>query len=126
MRAGDRLYIDENNYLVVDSVDPTNFTSSGAGTTIFDFNNQVVNVAAGAGTVAAETYTVMVRNRAQLLGQQDNDLFSEMPKKYIKSISDESMIVRRTYDTISVPSGTLLLLLVRTNSLLLLMMKSIN
>ena len=106
LRAGDRLYIDENNYLVVDSVDPTNFTSSGAGTTIFDFNNQVVNVAAGAGTVAAETYTVMVRNRAQLLGQQDNDLFSEMPKKYIKSISDESMIVRRTYDAISVPSGT--------------------
>ena len=106
LRAGDRIYIDEDNYLIVDKVNPTNFATSGSGTTIFDFTNQIVNVGAGAGSVAADTYTVLVRNRAQLLGQENSDLFSNMPKKYIKSISDESMIVRRTYDAISVPSGT--------------------
>ena len=111
LRAGDLLYFDETNYLIVNYVNPTNFASSGSGTTIFDGINQVVKVSAGGGTVTADTYTVVVRNRAQLLGQENADLFSNMPKKYIKSISDESMIVRRTYDAISVSNGTFVITL---------------
>ena len=47
----------------------------------------------------------MVRYRGKLQGIDNADLFSPMPKKYIKSISDESSIVRRTFDAQTVASN---------------------
>jgi len=106
LRPGDVLYFNGTDYLTVEKVNPTALNTQGISV-IFDYTNQIVRTDAGVGTIAAGTYTSIVRARAQLLGQENNDLFSPMPKKYVKSISDESMTVRRTYDALTVPAGSL-------------------
>ena len=105
LRPGDQLFVNANDYLVVQNVDPTDLATTGLGT-IFNYTTQVVKVVAGAGSISSGDFTTIVSVRAALAGQENNDLFSNMPKKYIKSISDESMTVRRTYDSISVPAGS--------------------
>ena len=68
---------------------------------------QTVNVTPGAGGAApsAGTYTSFLRYRAKLFDVENANLLSKMPKNYVKSISDESMIVRRTFDTQTVSGG---------------------
>ena len=76
--------------------------------TIFDYAAQTVNVTPGAGSAApsAGDYTGLLRQRVKLNNILNSDLLSAMPKKYIKSISDESMKVRRTFDARSVASNS--------------------
>lgn len=105
LRPGDILYFSGVDYLVVEDVDPTSLNTQSIST-IFDYTNQVVSVTTGSGTVVDGVYGTVVRGRSQLLGRENNDLFSAMPKKYVKSISDESMTVRRTYDSLTVPAGS--------------------
>ena len=101
LRPGDRIYFSATKFVDVDFVDPTNLTSSNTGT-IFDFALQKVNVTPGAGGAApsAGDYSVAVRYRANLQGTNNATLLEQMPKPYVKSISDESMVVRRTFETI--------------------------
>ena len=106
LRPGDQLFVNATDYLKVVNVDPTDLTTTGGGTTIFNYVTQVVKVTTGVGTINSGDFNTIVRVRAQLAGQENNDLFSKMPKNYVKSISDESMTVRRTYDAISVPAGS--------------------
>ena len=108
LRSGDRIYFSATKYVDVDLVDPTNLTSSNPSN-IFNYANQTVNVTPGAGGAApsAGDYSVAVRYRANLKGAQDASLLEEMPKPYVKSISDESMVVRRTFDAQTVSSGSI-------------------
>ena len=106
LRAGDRIFFDATKFVDVDLVDPTNLTSSNPST-IFNFGEQEVNVTPGAGDAAptAGTYNGLIRKRARLEALEDGDLLTPMPKPYISSISDESSIVRRTFDAKSVQAG---------------------
>ena len=47
----------------------------------------------------------MIRKRARLEDFDNADLLTPMPKSYVASISDESCIVRRTFDAKSVQAG---------------------
>ena len=96
VRPGDRLYISPSNYFTVAAV-PANLDTS----TIFTYSTQAFKVtpANGFTPTTGTEYTVVIRKRPELLGKQNGDLFTEMPKQSIKTISDESMIIRRTYES---------------------------
>jgi hypothetical protein len=96
VRPGDRLYISPSNYFTVAAV-PANLDTS----TIFTYSTQAFKVtpANGFTPTTGTEYTVVIRKRPELLGKQNGDLFTEMPKESIKTISDESMIIRRTYES---------------------------
>ena len=107
MRPGDRIFFSPTKFVDVDKVNPASLTGS-QNSTIFDYGAQTVNVTPGAGSAApsAGDYTGLLRQRVKLNNILDANLLSAMPKKYIKSISDESMIVRRTFDARSVASNS--------------------
>jgi len=96
VRPGDRLYISPTNYFTVAAV-PADLDTS----TIFTYSTQVFKVTPvnGFSPTTGTEYTVVVRKRPELQGKQNGDLFTEMPKESIKTISDESMIIRRTYES---------------------------
>ena len=108
LRAGDRIYFSATKYVDVDAIDPTNLGSSNNGT-IFNYASQSVNVTPGAGGAApsAGDYTVLIRYRAKLFDQLSASLLEQMPRPYVKSIADESMIVRRTFDSQTVASSSI-------------------
>ena len=108
LRPGDRIYFNETKYADVDFVDPTALQTTNSGT-IFNYSTQVVLVTPGAGGAApvAGTYTSLIRYRASLTDSRNAQLLSRMPKNYIKSISDESSVVRRTFDAQTVASNSI-------------------
>ena len=111
LRPGDRIYFNNTQYVDVDSVNPNSLPTTGIGS-IFDYTastGQTVKVTPPGGGAApsAGTYTSLLRYRARLNDAQNADLFSPMPKKYVKSISDESMVVRRTFDSQTVASSSI-------------------
>jgi hypothetical protein len=96
IRCGDFLYVSPTEYFIVNAV-PANLDVSS----IFNYTNQSVKVELSSGftpTVGTE-YNSVVRFRPNLLELQYADLFTEMPKESIKTITDESMIIRRTYES---------------------------
>ncbi len=105
LRAGDRIYFSDTEFVDVDKVDPTDLSASNVST-IFDFPNQEVNVTPGGTAPSAGTYTVLIRYRSKLFATERATLLEEMPKPYVKSISDESMVVRRTFDNQTVASNS--------------------
>lgn len=108
LRPGDRIFFNETQYVTVDSINPASLNTSNMNT-VFDYANQSVNVTppGGAASPAAGTYTALLRYRGQLTDVRDADLLTEMPRKYVKSISDESMVVRRTFDSQTVASNSI-------------------
>ena len=108
LKPGDKILFSATKFVTVDKVNPASLTGS-QNSTIFDYAAQTVNVTPGAGSAApsAGDYTALLRQRAKLNNLDNADLLSAMPKKYIKSISDESMIVRRTFDARSVASNSI-------------------
>ena len=108
LKPGDRIFFNGTQYVDVDKVNPNSLTGSQIST-IFDYQAQTVNVTPGPGAAApsAGTVAALLRQRSRLNNVQNADLLSEMPKKYIKSISDESMIVRRTFDAQTVASNSI-------------------
>ena len=108
LKPGDRIFFNGTQYVEVDKINPASLTGSQIST-IFNYAAQTVNVTPGPGGAApsAGTYSALLRQRAKLNNIQNADLLSEMPKKYIKSISDESMIVRRTFDAQTVASNSI-------------------
>ena len=110
LRPGDRIYFNATQYVDVDFVTQSNLAGTGMAV-IFNYvaaTGQTVAVTPGAGGAApsAGTYTTLVRYRSKLQEVQNADLLSPMPKKYIKSISDESCVVRRTFDAQTVASNS--------------------
>ena len=106
LRPGDKIYFSDTAFVTVDLVDPTNLGASRVGT-IFNYQTQVVNVTPGAVAPVAGTYTALLRYRGKLFGLENADLMSRMPRPYVKSISDESMTVRRTFDSQTVASNSI-------------------
>ena len=106
LRPGDEIYFNSTDFVVVDKVDPDDVANTNSEN-IFDYGDQIVNVTPGSSAPTAGTYTTLVRYRTKLFDIQNADLLSDMPKKYIKSISDESMIVRRTFDAQTVASNSI-------------------
>ena len=108
LRPGDRLYFNNTQYVDVDKVDPNALPTTGFAS-IFDYTSatgQTVKVDPTAAP-SAGTYTALLRYRAKLFEVENADLLSPMPKKYIKSIADESMTVRRTFDAQTVSSNSI-------------------
>ncbi len=106
LRPGDRIYFSATQYVDVDFVDPTNLTSSNMKT-VFNYSLQEVDVTPpGSNYPSAGTYTTLIRYRSKLNDTLDSSLLSQMPKPYIKSISDESMVCRRTFDAQTVASNS--------------------
>jgi hypothetical protein len=97
VRCGDLLYVSPTQFFVVDAVP----TSLNLTTAIFSYSSQRIKVSTSSGftPTTATQYQVIVRFRPQLSGLKDGDLFAEMPKTSIKSITDESAIVKRTYES---------------------------
>ena len=106
LRPGDRIYFSATTYVDVDFVTPATLGSSN-NATIFDYSLQEVDVTPpGSNYPSAGTYTTLIRYRSKLNETLDASLLSQMPKPYIKSISDESMVVRRTFDAQTVASNS--------------------
>jgi len=96
VKPGDRLYVNPTQYFTVDSV-PSNLDL----TSVFTYTSQIIQVTpvAGFSPTNGQQFNTVVRIRPSIVGSaQNGDLFTEMPKKAIKSITDESMIVRRNYE----------------------------
>ncbi len=108
LRAGDRIYFTNTKYVDVDAINPATLQTTNNGS-IFDNAAQKVNVtpAGGGAAPSAGTYTTLIRYRAALNDKENAHLFSEMPKTFIKSISDESCSVRRTFDAQTVASNSI-------------------
>ena len=106
LRSGDRIYFNSTQFVDVDKQDPTDLPST---TQIFNFAQQTVNVTPGAGAAAPSTgtFTTLVRYRAKIKGTDIASLLLPMPRPYVKSISDESMVVRRTFDSQTVSSNSI-------------------
>jgi len=95
VRAGDRLYVSPTQFFIVDAV-PTDLNLAS----IFTYSTQTIKVTTSAGftPTANQQFNLVLRFRPQLKGTNNGDLFVEMPKKAIRSISDESAFVKRTYE----------------------------
>lgn len=96
LRCGDILYVSATQYFVVGAV-PSNLDI----TSVFTYNLQKFKVTPSSGftPTTGTVYTTVIRYRPILEETQNADLFTEMPKEAIKTITDESMIVRRTYES---------------------------
>ena len=108
LRPGDRIFFNATQYVDVDKVNPTTLNTTNLST-IFDFGTQTVNVTppGGAAAPSAGTYTSLFRFRGKLSGQDNANLLTELPRQFVKSISDESMEVRRTFDAQTVASNSI-------------------
>lgn len=96
VRSGDRLYVSPTQYFTVAAV-PANLNFS----TVFNYTTQEITVTPSAGfsPTNGQQFQTVVRFRPQLNGTNNGDLFTEMPKAAIRSISDESMSIKRTYES---------------------------
>ena len=107
LRPGDRIYFSETKYVDVDFVNPSNLGSSNINN-IFTFTTQEVNVTPpGSNYPSAGTYNTLLRYRGKLWETENANLLKEMPSPYVKSISDESCIVRRTFDSQTVAANAI-------------------
>ncbi len=107
LRPGDKIFFNNTQFVTVDIITPGDLAAGGSAS-IFDYANQVVNVTPPSSNFpSAGTYNTLLRYRTKLFDVANADLLSDMPKKYIKSISDESMIVRRTFDAQTVSSDSI-------------------
>ena len=106
LRPGDQVFFSSTEFVTVDSVTQTAVATTNMSN-IFNYGRQLVNVTAGSSAPSAGSYNTILRFRTKLFGINNANLLSDMPKKYIKSISDESMIVRRTFDAQTVASNSI-------------------
>jgi len=105
LRPGDRIFFDETKFVDVLSVPPGSLDTQNTDD-IFNYIAQTVKVTPGSAAPTAGSYTNLLRYRTGMQGVDNQSLLSEMPKKYVKNVSDESVVVRRTYDSQSVVSST--------------------
>ena len=96
---------------VKNAINLTSQNNTGVTPYVFDYQAQTatVDTSLTKGSITDGTYTTVVRYRPYLYGQNipSGQLSQDMPKKTIKSISDESFFVFRTFDNKTVVSGGL-------------------
>ena len=96
---------------VKNAINLTSQNNTGVTPYVFDYQAQTatVDTSLTKGSITDGTYTTVVRYRPYLYGQNipAGQLSQDMPKKTIKSISDESFFVFRTFDNKTVVSGGL-------------------
>ena len=96
LRPGDVLTPNGTDTYSIDKIYPI-----GGGTITSPITNSLTAAGTASG-VSNGDYSFMVRRRAQVYDKETADLLIEMPKDSIKSITDESAIVARTFDDITV------------------------
>lgn len=105
LRPGEFLSPDGVNYFEVARIDANDIDPDA----IIDYADQIaaINVPVGQ-SIADGTYNTLLRLRPflYLKTYQNGDLSVDMPKESIKDISDESMIVVRTFDNVTLTSGS--------------------
>lgn len=96
LRPGDMLYFSETQFAQVLKI-----TTAGS-----NINNRITSATTltleSGGSIPNGTYSSLYRKRPQLKDKHIADLLIEMPKKSIRQVSDESVIVARTFDNITV------------------------
>ena len=106
LQPGDRIFFNKTKYVDVIAVDPGALDTTNVDDT-FDFAAQTVKVTPPASDFpTAGTYNGLVRYRNRLNDIENANLLSEMPKRYVKTISDESMVVRRTFDDLNTATNS--------------------
>lgn len=104
LRSGDRLYFNEDNYVDIKKVSDDNLSGTGQDR-IFDYLEQRVLVDSDSNAPSPGSFTNMLRYRSGLKELENADFLSQMPKNYIKSIADESLIVKRTFNNVTITAG---------------------
>ena len=95
LRPGDQLTFNNSNTLYIDLINLS-------GTNIDNNLTSATTATYSGNNIPAGDYGFMVRQRPQIYDRETADLMIEMPKESIKSISDESAIVARSFDDITV------------------------
>ena len=96
LRPGDMIYFDTTKSAQVKKI-------SLVSTTIDNqLSSSTVLTLESGGTLVNGTYNSLYRLRPQLKEKQYADLLIEMPKSSIRSVSDESVVVARSFDNITV------------------------
>ena len=96
LRPGDMIYFSESAYAQVKKIDTSSSLISNKLTSATTLTLE------SGGTLTNGTYNSLYRKRPQLKDKQYADLLIEMPKASIKSVADESVIVARSFDNITV------------------------
>ena len=96
LRPGDVLTPNGVNTFSMDKIYPI------SASTITNNITSALNASGTASGLSNGDYSFMVRRRAQVYDKETADLLIEMPKESIRSITDESVIVARSFDDITV------------------------
>ena len=104
LRPGDRLYFNEDNYVDIKKVDDDDLSGTGFDR-IFDYLEQRVLVDSDSNAPSPGSFTSLLRYRSGLKELENADFLSKMPKNYINTISDESLIVTRTFNNVTITAG---------------------
>ena len=96
---------------VKNAINLTAGNNTGVTPYVFDYQAQTatIDTSLTKGSITDGTYTTVVRYRPYLYGQNQpsGQLSQDLPKRTIKSITDESFFVFRTFDNKTVVSGGL-------------------
>lgn len=96
LRPGDMIYFTESNFAQVKKIDIT------SGSIVNKIASATAITLESGGSISNGTYNTLYRKRPQIKDKQTADLLIEMPKSSIKAVSDESVIVARSFDNITV------------------------
>jgi hypothetical protein len=96
LRPGDMIYFSDSLYAQVKKISTVSSTIDNK------LSSATTLTLESGGTLSNGTYATLYRKRPQLKDKQYADLLIEMPKSSIKSVSDESVIVARSFDNITV------------------------
>ena len=99
LRPGDVLTPDGTNTVTINRI----VTNSGS------IQGEITNALTATGTASGVSdgdYPAFIRTRAQIYDKATADMLIEMPKESIKSIADESAIIARTFDDITVTGAS--------------------
>ena len=105
VRPGDVFTVDGTNTFTVAQVDHDDVDIPSI---VDPFDQTAIVFIDPGSTVADGDYTTLIRLRPflYLKNYQNGDLSIDMPKESIRSITDESTIVYRTYDNVTVANGS--------------------
>ena len=96
LRPGDMIYFTESNSAQVKKIDTT------SGSIVNKITSSTTITLESGGSISNGTYSTLYRKRPQIKDKQTADLLIEMPKNSIRGVSDESVIVARSFDNITV------------------------
>ena len=99
LRPGDILTPDGTNTYTINPIDTTGGSIQGEVSSALTASGTATGVGNG-------DFPALIRTRAQIYDKATADMLIEMPKESIKSIADESAIIARTFDDITVTGAS--------------------